>query len=114
MPSCMRSNTSFWPLVQRAGRAHFEAAVDPHVLANLTKSARDRLVQMLFKELSGLCAPALYERFSDARKTGQSRQPVKSRNGAGTSCYDQFVLDMKADGFANSLRICPCCCDYWQ
>lgn len=87
-----------WPLVRRAD-ALLEAAVDPHALANLAKSARDCLVQMLFKELSGLCAPALYERFSHARKTGQSRQPVKSRNGAGTSCYDQFVLDMKADGF---------------
>jgi type 2 lantibiotic biosynthesis protein LanM len=88
-----------WPLVQQAD-ALLEAAADPRALANLTKSARNGLVQMLFKELSGLCAPVLYERFSHARKMSQlAAQPAESRNEASTSCYDRFVADMKADGF---------------
>ena len=88
-----------WPAVQHAD-ALLGTAVDPHALTNLTKSARDCLVLMLLKELSSLCAPALYERFSRARKISQaSSQQVGGPNGAGTACYYQFVADMRTSGF---------------
>ena len=56
----------------------------------------------LLEELSALTAPALYERFDQARKAAA----VPPRYGTGaadrlgsTSQYDRFVADMKAGGF---------------
>jgi type 2 lantibiotic biosynthesis protein LanM len=88
-----------WPLVQRAD-ALLGAAVDPRALARLTEAARGRFVLMLLKELSGLCAPAFYELFAQARKKDQpSSQPAARPNGASTSRYDRFVADMKSGDF---------------
>lgn len=88
-----------WPLVQRAD-AILGATVHPHALANLAKSARDCLVRMLLRDLSSLCAPALYERFSRARRMRQlSSQTAEGGTRAGESCYDQFVANMKSGGF---------------
>jgi len=53
---------------------------------NLDDSARACLLHSLLVELSGLSAPALYERFSKARS-------------AGASGYASFIADMKAGGF---------------
>jgi type 2 lantibiotic biosynthesis protein LanM len=87
------------PLVQQAD-ALLGATVDRRALARLTEAARGSLVLMLLKELSGLCAPAFYELFAQARKKDRpSSQPAERPNGASTSRYDQFVADMKAGGF---------------
>ncbi len=51
-----------------------------------TATARAGLAQALLEELSGLGAPAIYQRFAAARD-------------AGTPGYDQFVAAMKAGGF---------------
>jgi type 2 lantibiotic biosynthesis protein LanM len=88
-----------WTLVQRAD-ARLGAAIDPRALARLTEAARGCLVLMLLKELSGLCAPALYELFAQARKKDPpSSQPAERPNGVSTLRYGQFVADMQAGGF---------------
>src|SRR6202034_1749082 len=88
-----------WPLVQRAD-ALLAAAVDPSAFGRLTEAARRCLVLMLLKELTSLCAPGFYELFSQARKKGrQPSEGVELQNSASTSCYAQFVADMKAGGF---------------
>jgi len=55
-------------------------------------SARASLRHALLKELTGLCAPALYERFAKERK-------ARAPQGEGTSLYDGFVADMRAGGW---------------
>jgi class II lanthipeptide synthase len=88
-----------WPLVQRA-EALLRTTVNSQALTNLTQSARDCLVLMLSRDISNLCATALYERFSKARKIDQpSSHTAEGENLAGTSCYNQFVTDMKLGGF---------------
>jgi type 2 lantibiotic biosynthesis protein LanM len=88
-----------WPLVQRAD-ALLTAVVDPRALGRLTEAARRCLVRMLLKELTSLCAPGFYELFAQARKKGrQLSEGAERQNAASTSCYDQFVADMKAGGF---------------
>jgi type 2 lantibiotic biosynthesis protein LanM len=88
-----------WPLVQQAD-ALLSAAVEARALAKLTEAARGCLVIMLLKELSSLCAPALYELFAQARKKeSPSSQPAERPNGASASRYGQFVADMEAGGF---------------
>jgi type 2 lantibiotic biosynthesis protein LanM len=88
-----------WPLVQRADGL-LAAAVDPRALRRLTEAARSCLILMLLKELTSLCAPAFYELFAEARKMDRSQSAaVEQPNGASTSCYDQFVADMKTGGF---------------
>ena len=96
-PSSIAFEHVLWPLVQRAN-VLLDTTVDQHALENLTESARNCLILMLLRDLSGLCAPALYERFSQARKTS-SLIKAEGGNGAGASCYEQFVVDMKSDGF---------------
>jgi type 2 lantibiotic biosynthesis protein LanM len=89
----------FWPLVLRAD-ALLRATVDSRALTNLAQSACDRLILMLLGDISNLCATALYERFSQARKIGQpSSHPAEGRDRASTSYYDQFVAGMKSGGF---------------
>jgi class II lanthipeptide synthase len=81
----------FLPLVERA-EAQAWSGIDAKALDNLDESARTCLRHSLLKALTGLCAPALYERFIKARKANPPQD-------AGTSLYDQFVADMKAGGF---------------
>ena len=59
--------------------------------ASLTEGVRSSLSHSLLRELSGLCAPAVYERFAKARND--------VGGGAGAACYDRFVADMKSGGF---------------
>ena len=68
------------PVVDQADRMLW-AATTAQASANLARSARGYLRSSLLKTLSGLFAPALYERFVNERK------------------YDQFVADMKSGGF---------------
>ena len=69
----------------RDAQTHLWAGVDPQVRATLTDSAHADMRNALLKELSGLCAPALYQRFAEGRTRGVG--------------YDEFVADMRATGF---------------
>ncbi|MGA8917888.1 MAG: type 2 lanthipeptide synthetase LanM family protein [Pseudolabrys sp.] len=67
---------------------------------NLTDPARVCLNRSLLRELSVLCAPAIYEQFSIARKASEAARGVaKSKLDSDTSFYDQFIAEMKAGGF---------------
>ncbi|HTQ84301.1 MAG TPA: type 2 lanthipeptide synthetase LanM family protein [Pseudolabrys sp.] len=78
-------------MVGRAA-AQLCSGIDARALDNLDETARACLRLSLLKALSALCAPALYERFTKARKANPPQ-------GAGTSLYDQFVAGMKDGGF---------------
>ncbi len=89
----------FTPLVDQAETLLW-SGIDARVSGNLNESARACLRLALLKELSGLCTPAIYERFVKARRTGEiSSDAAKPQQGAGTLLYDQFVAEMKAGGF---------------
>jgi type 2 lantibiotic biosynthesis protein LanM len=80
----------FAPVVDQA-EALLWSGIDATVAGHLTGSARAGLCQALLKELSGLAAPAIYERLAAARKA--------ARAAAGTPArYDRFVADMKSGG----------------
>jgi len=68
--------------------------IDARARDNITETARASLRLSLLKELSTLSAPALYDRFSKARK---AREP----QGGGTGLYDRFIAEMKAGGWRN-------------
>jgi type 2 lantibiotic biosynthesis protein LanM len=69
------------------------SGLDERSSACLTEPARNDLRHGLLNELSELCAPALYERFSSERK--QARQAASS---GGVSRYLAFVAGMRAGG----------------
>ncbi len=69
----------------RDAQTHLWAGVDPRVRATLTDSAHADMRYALLAELSGLCAPALYERFAEVRARGVG--------------YHEFVAGMRATGF---------------
>ena len=58
----------FAPLVEQA-EARLWSGIDASAADNLAESARASLRHLLLTELTGLCAPALYERFAKLRKT---------------------------------------------
>jgi type 2 lantibiotic biosynthesis protein LanM len=96
-----------WPLVKQAD-VLLGAAVDPRAFANLAKSARDCFILMLLRDLSGLCAPAFYERFSQARKMGHPpSQAREAGNTTSVSSYEQFVVDMKSGGLRRLFKDKP-------
>ncbi|MGH6725910.1 MAG: type 2 lanthipeptide synthetase LanM family protein [Pseudolabrys sp.] len=67
---------------------------------HLAESARACLRHSLLKELTGLSAPAVYERFAKVRKvSAASPDAAKPRHTAGKLRYDQFIAQMKAGGF---------------
>src|SRR5262245_12483793 len=75
-------------------------SVHARAAGNLTESARADLRYSLLKELSGLCAPAIYERFAKARSARVTSADADDPQGAnGSSHYDRFVADMKMVGF---------------
>ena len=90
----------FAPVVEQA-EALLWAGIDGRVSGkSLNDSARACLRHSLLKELCNLCAPAIYERFVEARKA--SAMPAGAREtqrDGGTSQYDRFVADMKRGGF---------------
>jgi len=59
---------------------------------NLSLSAHTGLRRALLKDLSELCAPALYERFAQVRK-------AKAPHGSGNGIYLQFVAEMQTGGW---------------
>ncbi|MGB8242451.1 MAG: type 2 lanthipeptide synthetase LanM, partial [Pseudolabrys sp.] len=84
----------FVPVVRHATKFVW-SGLDRRVLDNLTDSAHAELRHSLLEELSSLCAPALYEQFAAARKAGEAQ----TKQGSGTSLYNQFIDDMKSGGF---------------
>jgi type 2 lantibiotic biosynthesis protein LanM len=91
----------FTPLVEQA-EALLWSHIDAQVFERLTESARACLCQALLKELSGLCTPAIYERFVKARKAGPTPTDIADlKQNTGTTCYDKFVAAMKAGEFRN-------------
>ena len=74
------------------------ACIDTGTRENLTKLARSCLRVSLLEKLSGLCAPAIYERFAEARNANVGPANAAAPT-SGTSRYDQFVAEMKANGF---------------
>jgi len=70
------------PLIAEAGKRLW-TGIDTVARHRLEDSARACLSRSLLAELSGLSAPAIYERFGKARSTG----------------YASFIADMKARGF---------------
>ena len=61
----------FAPVVKQATELLW-SGIDPRILDNLTESAHACLRHSLLKELSNLCAPAIYEQFVKARKAGEA------------------------------------------
>ena len=89
----------FTPVVEQA-EALLWSQIDASAFGNLNESARGSLRLSLLRELSGLCTPAIYERFIKARKTDEiPPATAKPPPAAGVSRYDQFVAGMKAGGF---------------
>ncbi len=60
------------------------------------EASRACLSLFLLRELSALCAPAIYERFAKARSDAAGND---SAGNAGAGRYVQFVTDMKSGGF---------------
>lgn len=87
----------FKPLVQQA-EEFLQSELPAGAFENLSESARACLRHSLLKGLSNLCAPAIYERFSHARKVGEASTETP-KSGSRTLLYDQFVADMKSGGF---------------
>ena len=73
------------PVVREAD-ALLWSAVGSHVRAPTSPCVPPCLRRSLLVELSSLSAPAVYERFAEARENGGAH-------------YAEFVADMKADGF---------------
>ena len=89
----------FTPVVERA-EALLWSDIHARAFDNLNESARACLRHSLLTQLSSLSAPEIYERFAKARKVrGTPPDTTKPPNAPGTSCYDQFVAEMKAGGF---------------
>jgi type 2 lantibiotic biosynthesis protein LanM len=89
----------FIPVVELAA-ARLWPAAEPPAARNLATSARTCLRNFLLEELCNLCAPALYERFTKARQTRAVPADASQLGQAGaTALYDQFITEMKADGF---------------
>jgi type 2 lantibiotic biosynthesis protein LanM len=83
------------PIVARA-QAQLRAGIGRRAFGHFSTAAWNGLGRTLLRELSGLCAPALYERFSQARNAaGAAGEPLQG----GTAIYQRFVADMQAGGF---------------
>ena len=91
----------FRPVVRKA-EALLWADSDPRIHDRLNPSAHACLRQSLLKALTNDCAPAVYERFAEARKAGtppaDPTDHVELRQGAGVSLYHRFVTEMSAGG----------------
>jgi type 2 lantibiotic biosynthesis protein LanM len=87
------------PAVEHA-EALLWASTDVRAAGILDESALACLRLSLLKELSGLLAPAIYERFVKARKaSAPPADAAEPRRADSMSQYDQFVAEMKAGGF---------------
>jgi type 2 lantibiotic biosynthesis protein LanM len=89
----------FAPVVEHA-ESLLWAGVDSRACNNLNDSARACLRHALLKEVCNLSAPALYERFANARKAGAtSADASETQRDGSTPQYDRFIADMKGGGF---------------
>ncbi len=89
----------FAPVVEQA-EALLWSGIDARPSSRLSIFARACLRVALLRELSGLCTPAIYERFVKVRKSGEtSSDTAKPPQGESTTLYDQFIAGMKASGF---------------
>ena len=89
----------FVPLVELAETMLWHG-IEARVFDNLNKNAHACLRQSLLRDLSRLSAPAIYERFSEARKAGGTLPDAgRVPQGASPSRYSQFVAEMKGGGF---------------
>jgi class II lanthipeptide synthase len=89
----------FVPMTKQA-EALLWAGIDGSTAENLSDTARASLRHSMLKEICGLCAPAIYERFAKVRKAGATPADASdTRHDGGASQYDRFVADMKAGGF---------------
>ena len=87
------------PVVEQAGKLLW-SDVGARAFDNLSESARACLCHSLLKELSSLSAPAIYEKFSETRKSGEAAPGEPNRQqGASTLQYDQFAAEMRVTGF---------------
>ena len=76
------------------------SGLDARVGENLNEGARASLRLALLRELSSLCAPALYERFAKARNASSPQHDAAGPAPQnGTSRYDRFVAEMQAGGW---------------
>jgi type 2 lantibiotic biosynthesis protein LanM len=91
----------FWPVVKKA-EALLWAGVDRRSYDTLNRSAHADLRQSLLEALTSACAPAIYERFAEARKAAvppaNPADDAELRRDAGVSLYNQFVSEMSAGG----------------
>ena len=85
----------FTALVEQAD-ALVWSGLDARASANLTEAARACLRLALLRELSGLCAAAIYERFAKVRNAAATPGDAAD---TGSARYHQFVADMRAGGF---------------
>jgi type 2 lantibiotic biosynthesis protein LanM len=89
----------FMPVVKQADKL-LQSNVAVRAFENLNESARACLSQSLLRRLSDLSAPAIYERFTEARKSNDTASnALKGEQNAGTQRYDKFVVEMRASGF---------------
>jgi len=94
--------TLFRPVVKEAETLLWvDAVATTH--ARLNQSAHTCLRQTLLKALSNHCAPAIYERFANARKAAPAPAPSANNGGprqnTGSSIYDGFVAELRGGGF---------------
>ena len=88
VPAAKQAETLLW------------AGIDGRATENLNDSARARLRHLLLKEMCGLCAAAIYERFSEARKSSSTPVTATEEQRDGSkSQYDRFIAQMKGGGF---------------
>ena len=91
----------FWPVVKKA-EALLWAGADRRMHETLNRSAHAGLRQSLLKALASACAPAIYERFAEARKAeAPLADPANDHElppDAGGSLYNSFVSEMGAGG----------------
>jgi type 2 lantibiotic biosynthesis protein LanM len=88
----------FTPVVEQA-EALLWSDIDARAFDRLNESARVCLRLSLARALSGLCTPAIYERFVQARNAEQPDDATMRKRFVSTSLYDHFVTEMKAGGF---------------
>jgi type 2 lantibiotic biosynthesis protein LanM len=86
----------FLPLVRKAEASIYSERATP---GTLNQSARASLRFSLLRQLSAICAPALYELFVKLRKANKKISDASAPQCGSTLLYDGFVAEMKAVGF---------------
>jgi type 2 lantibiotic biosynthesis protein LanM len=89
----------FGPVVERAEMLLW-SGIGGRGSSNLTDSARGCLRHSLLEQVCGLAAPAIYERFVEARKDSATNADGKDTQRDGSRArYNRFVADMRGGGF---------------